>query len=108
LPGKTGQGDDDVGGLHGFGGEGFGEFLGQVEPDLGHGLRDGGVDRVGGRGAGGADHDPALGVVVEQSGGHLGAAGVVDADEQDFGFVRHGVSLTSGDGVESLAGGEDG
>ena len=34
--------------------------------------------------------DPARGVVVEQRGGHLGAAGVVDAHEQDLGdVVRH-------------------
>jgi hypothetical protein len=38
---------------------------------------------------------PALGVVVEQGGGHLAAAGVVDTDEQDLGRVGHGDSLTS-------------
>ena len=54
---------------------------------------DGGVDRVGRCGAGGSDADRALGVVVEQGGGHLGAAGVVDADEQDLGEVGHQYSL---------------
>jgi hypothetical protein len=29
--------------------------------------------------------DPAVGVVVQQRGGHLGATGVVDADEQHLG-----------------------
>jgi hypothetical protein len=37
----------------------------------------------------------AVGVVVEQGGGHLAAAGVVDADEQDLGSVGHGDSLAS-------------
>ena len=57
----------------------------QVDADLGHGLDDGRVDVVGRGGAGGADDDPVAGVVGEQGGGHLGAAGVVDADEQDLG-----------------------
>ena len=38
-----------------------------------------------GVGAGGADMHPAGGVVVEECGGHLGTAGVVDADEQHLG-----------------------
>ena len=35
-----------------------------------------------GRGSGGADLDRVAGEVVQEAGGHLGAAGVVDADEQ--------------------------
>jgi hypothetical protein len=34
--------------------------------------------------------------VVEEGGGHLAAAGVVDADEQDLGGVFHGGSLGVG------------
>ena len=45
-----------------------------------------------GRGrSGGADFDGVVGEVGEVAGGHLGAAGVVDADEQDAGLVGHGV-----------------
>jgi hypothetical protein len=40
--------------------------------------------------------DLALGVVVKEGGGHLGAAGVVDADEQDLGRVGHCNSLGVG------------
>ena len=81
------HGDDDVGGLDG----GVVELLrvgaggAQVDAELGHGLDDGRVDVVGRGGAGGADDDPVTGVVGEQRGGHLGAAGVVDADEQHLG-----------------------
>jgi hypothetical protein len=35
-------------------------------------------------------------MVVQQGGGHLGAAGVVDADEQDFGCLGHVRSLGYG------------
>ena len=51
---------------------------------------------VGGRGAGGAHDDPVAGVVGEEGGGHLGAAGVVDADEQDFGAGRSVIVGVSG------------
>src|SRR3954452_20920937 len=47
---------------------------------FGHGGADGGVDLVGG-GSGGADVDMSGSVVFEQGGGHLGAAGVVHADQ---------------------------
>ena len=56
-------------------------------PTLGHGLDGGRVDLVGGLGTGGADLDPAPGKGGEERGGHLGAAGVVDADEQDGGLL---------------------
>jgi hypothetical protein len=48
--------------------------------------------------------DSALGVVVEEGGGHLAAAGVVDTDEQDLGDVAHDGSLGLGEGTEALAG----
>ena len=76
--------DHDVGGLHDVVGQRLGELLRQVETNLGHGGQDGGVDLVGGDRSGGADVDPAGGVVVEQRCGHLRAAGVVYADEQYF------------------------
>jgi len=62
-----------------------------------HGERLGGgrVDLLGGLGAGGADRVPAERVVLQQSGGHLRAPGVVDADEQDLGRVGHRVSVGS-------------
>jgi hypothetical protein len=40
--------------------------------------------------------DLAFGVVVEEGGGHLAAAGVVDTHEQDLGGVGHGDSLGVG------------
>ncbi len=48
--------------------------------------------------------DPALGVMIQERGGHLGAAGVVDADEQDLGDVLHDGSFGLGEGAELLAG----
>ena len=79
--------DDDVGGLDGGVVEPLRVGAGgaQVDAELGHRLDDGRVDLVGRGGAGGADDDAVTGVVGEQRGGHLGTAGVVDADEQDFG-----------------------
>ena len=65
----------------------FGTSADDVYADLCHRLDDGGVDRVGGGGAGRADLYSVPGEVGQERGGHLGAAGVVDADEQH----RHGV-----------------
>ena len=56
-------------------------------PTSRHRLDRGGVDLVGGFGSGGADLDPVAGEVGEEAGGHLGTAGVVDADEQDARFL---------------------
>ena len=48
------------------------------------------VDGVGRCGPAERTGDTAAGVVGEQGGGHLGAPGVVDADEQHFGVeLRH-------------------
>jgi hypothetical protein len=48
--------------------------------------------------------DPARGVMIQERGGHLRAAGVVDADEQDLGDVLHESSFGSGEGAQALAG----
>ena len=67
------HGDDDVAGVHG----GVGELLwcgaigGQVDAEFAHGVDDGGVDGVGGCGAGGANRDLIAGVMGEQRGSHL-------------------------------------
>src|SRR6188474_2822084 len=74
--------DDDVGFLHGFIGEDLGRGGGDVDAFFGHRLDRDGVDLVGGLGPGGEDIDAASGKVLEVAGGHLGAAGVVDAYEQ--------------------------
>jgi hypothetical protein len=55
---------------------------GDVDAVLRHRGDSDGVDLVGGFGAGGTDLDGTTGKVGEISGGHLGPAGVVDADEQ--------------------------
>jgi hypothetical protein len=44
--------------------------------------------------------DLALGVVVKEGGGHLAAAGVVDADEQDLGDVFADGSFGLGEGAQ--------
>lgn len=49
-----------------------------------------------GAGAGGADLDGVAGEVAQPAGGHLGAAGFVNADEQHAGLVRHGFPLPVG------------
>jgi len=56
------------------------------------------------RGAGRADVHAALGVVIEQGGGHLAATGVVDTDEQDLRDVAHDGSLGLGEGAQPFAG----
>ena len=55
-------------------------------------LDDGRVDRVGRRGSRRADLDAVAREMGQVGRGHLRAAGVVDADEQDGRLVRHGVS----------------
>ena len=67
------------------------------------GFDDGLVDRVGGCGAGGADRAPASGVAVQPCGSHLGAAGVMYADEQDLGCDGHDDSVGPGRLVKRMA-----
>jgi hypothetical protein len=47
--------------------------------------------------------DPARGELVEQAGGHLAAAGVLDADEQDLGHVLGDRALELAERAEPLA-----
>jgi hypothetical protein len=47
---------------------------------------------------------PPLGMVVQQRGGHLGAAGVVDANEQHLGNVFDNGSVRLGQGTQLLPG----
>src|SRR5690606_24767258 len=89
LSGEEGAGvaaahrDDDVRGLHRFGGKYFRLFCRDVDVELGHGVNGDGVDLVGWHGSGGANLDTLARDIAEESGRHLRAAGVVDADEQD-------------------------
>jgi len=78
-----------------------------VQAQLVHRPHNGRVDLVGGGAACGADVNPAGCGVVEQGGGHLGATGVVDANEQDFGDLGHEHSLGVG-GCGEPVGGEIG
>ena len=90
---------------------GLGYFVGDVDADFGHGGDGGRVDLVGRFGAAGVDVDAVAGEVAEPAGGHLGAAGVVDAEEQHGGLVGRSLSFDLGEGLEAVAGeafGEDG
>ena len=62
-----------------------------------------GLISVGRLGAGRADLDPVAGQVAQPAGGHLGAAGVVHADEQHAGLVGHDAA-SSGSGVRQDVG----
>jgi hypothetical protein len=68
-----------------------------VDADFGHGLHCGRVDLIGWLGAGGPDVDAVASQMLQPAGRHLGAAGVVDADEQDarFGHVAVPISVPS-------------
>ena len=80
--------DHDVGGADDLVGERLRELLAHVDADLVDRLDDGGVDLLTGVAACGADVDAALGAELDEPCGHLAAACVVDADEQDLGYVR--------------------
>ena len=82
--------DDDIGGLDLVAGEGLGVLAGDVQADLGHRGDNGGVELAGGLGSGRGDPDTPGGLVVQQRGGHLGAARVVRADEEHSWDVGHG------------------
>jgi hypothetical protein len=86
------HGDHDVGGLGVAVSTELGELPGRVESALFEDGDDGGVELVCGFGPGGADLDPALGVVFEQDFGGHAATGVVDADEQHDRGIAHEIS----------------
>jgi hypothetical protein len=87
----TAHRDDDVSGVDDLIGPRLGVIAGDVDADLGHG-RDGG--RIDGRprlGAARPGDGPVTGEALEEAQGHLGAAGVVDAQEQhDWSTIRPG------------------
>src|SRR5262249_37472847 len=105
------HGDDHVGGPDDFVGPRFGELGADVDADFGHGVDRGRVDLAFGHGSAGVDDDLIAGQALEPGGRHLGAAGVVDAQEQhrwDGGFDA---SLDLGQGLQPVPGesfGEDG
>ena len=90
------HGDDEVGGLDLVAGERLRKLPGQVEADFGHGPDDGRVDLARGRRSCRCHPDAPGGLVIEQRGGHLGSAGVVDADEQDVRDIGHDNGLSVG------------
>jgi len=98
------HGDHDVGGADDLVGPGLGVFAGDVDADLGHGGDGGRVDLAAGFGAAGPGDRFAAGEVVEPAEGHLGATGVVDAEEQDDGDALVGFALDLGESLEALAG----
>src|SRR5439155_23157784 len=64
----------------------LGELLAHVDPELLHGLHDGGIDLPCRSRAGRADLDPSVRAELDQAGSHLAAAGVVHTDEEDLGL----------------------
>jgi hypothetical protein len=64
----------------------------EIDTELGHGLHDRRVDRVGRCGPGGADDDRVARVMGEERGRHLRAPGIVDAHEQHLGTPRFSIS----------------
>ena len=96
--------DHDVGGAHDLVGERLRELLAHVDAELGHRLDDGRVDLVGRGAAGRADVDPALGAELDETGRHLAATGVVDADEQDFGLLLRDHPFGLRERLQPLAG----
>src|SRR5436190_23574513 len=69
------------------------ELLRQIHANLGHGLDNRRVDPVGGLRAGRADEHSALRELIQQSGRHLAASRVVNADEQDLRDLPRHASL---------------
>ena len=98
------HGDDDVGGLDDLVGPGLGVLAGDVDVAFGHGLDRGGVDFVARFGAAGPGDRGVAGVVLEEAHRHLGAAGVVGAQEQHGGFAVMGQPFDLGQGVQALPG----
>ena len=86
--------DNDIGGLDGLVGERLGKLMKQIDADLGHGPTDAGVDLFGWSGTRGTYVDTSLRGPMEQGRRHLGTAGIVDADEQHLGDVRHDYFLS--------------
>ena len=78
---------------------GLGNSLGDVDADLGHGRDGGGVDLDAGFGAAGPGDGAVAGEVVEPAEGHLGAAGVVDAQEQHDRGAVGGLAFDLGEGA---------
>src|SRR3954470_20825873 len=94
------HGDQYIGGLGGVPVQFAGCVGGDVDADLAHGFDGDRVDLVGGFAAGRADLDGVAGQVAQPAGGHLGAAGVVHAHEQDGGLAaRRAASSIVGDRV---------
>ena len=123
LPGRVGQGPflvtflgidragiaaahgyNDVGGLDDLIGPRLGKFLGDIDAHLGHCLDGGGIYFVAGFGSARPGHRPFPGQVGKESARHLGAPGVVGAQEQHYGFAVDYLAFHSGCCVEALAG----
>ena len=84
--------------------QGLGNSLGDVDADLGHRLHGGRVDLVAGFGSARPGDGLLTGEVVEEPERHLGAAGVVGAQEQHGGLGVGDLALDAGQRGEPLAG----
>ena len=102
--------DDDIGGADDLVGPWLRVLAGDVDADFGHRVDGRRVDLGSRFGTAGVHQDAVAGEVLQPAGGHLGAAGVVDAEEQDGGGGHVDLSFDLGEGLEAVAGeafGED-
>src|SRR2546423_15299107 len=85
-----------MGGAHDFGGPGLAVLAGDVDTAFGHRSDGGGVDLGAGFGAVRPGNRGACGEMLEEAEGHLGAAGVVDTQEQHDGSTVVALTLDLG------------
>src|SRR6185437_5338108 len=81
--------DHDVSRFHELVGERLRELFPQIDAELTHSLHGSRVDLLAGCAPGRTDVDSTLGAQLHEPGGHLAAAGVVHADEEDLGLLLH-------------------
>ena len=95
---------DHVRGAYDFVGPRLGVFGADVDVAFGHRGDGGRVDLFAGFGATGPGDRVVAGVVLEEAERHLGAAGVVDAQEQHDGLAVDLQPFDPGQGLETLPG----
>ena len=82
--------------MKGIVGQGFGQLAREVYAKLGHHRDDDRMHLLGGQRPGGVNCHPVAGLAGEEGRGHLGAAGVLNADEEHAGPIGHVVIFARG------------